>query len=306
MKGLKETLKEALAEMEAEKESKTVVISAATQGRVECLFRLNGLTTEEGAFHGSTPAISFLPFQWNERSESEGTPDARNHLEEELIKFGAKFGRGFFKLVDCHRNKHLLNVEDSKIGKISGGSDLVVVPFKTALRGLSQLISVLFELKTDSAGTLENFVPQGGCELLAARILSYQPKVLAVVTDLCSGAIVLQFDYDRSYRSFKVIETFCTLSEMATLVCQFLTDAAVPDVSFRPVDSDPRDEEAIIFKKTKMCNDQGIAMEHFMEMVDDPDTTPEERYHLARQLFMSSDVERMPTLLSLPYPMMYT
>lgn len=261
-----------------------------------------------GSFHGDPPAIEFSPFSWKGRTESQGTPDAHRHLEVELEKFGAKFNRDNFKLVDCRSNNQMLSIDDPKIGKLSGGSDLAIVPFDTHPDSFSQLASVLFELKTDKTESLDSHVPQGKLELLAVRALSYQPDVLVVVTNLVTGAIVLQFEYNKTYGSFTVVQTPCSLPEMATLVCKCLSND-VPDVAFRPSVSNPRDEAVVAFKKTKTSNDQGIMMEHFMEMAADPDTTPEERYHLLRQLFQSSDVEKMPTMLTLPFPMsssMYT
>jgi hypothetical protein len=299
----------ALDERELKKESNTIVISEATQARVIRLLEGISVGIIDDEFEGSTQSISFSPFNWNGLSEIQGTPYARDHLEKELKKFGAKFGRGNYKLVDCHSLRDLLSFDDNKIGKISGGSDLIIVPFKTAQEGYRQQISVVFELKTDEnvriSGGLQSFFPQGLCQLLAARVSSYQPKILVVVTDLASEAAVFQLTYDKTHGSFNVIKTLCTLSEMATFVTEFLSTNAVPDAYHRPLESNPNDEEVITFKKTKVSNDHGLVMEHFKEIIEDPESTMEERHHFLRQLLMSSDIEKMPAMLDLSWQSMY-
>jgi hypothetical protein len=304
-----EEVVKALDERDSRKESLTIVISRATQTRVKKILTNVGFTIQVDNIEVFTQGQLFSPFLWNGMSETDGTRHARDHLENELTKFGARFSRGYFKLVDCHENNNLLSFDDPKIGKISGGSDLIIVPFKTASESYSQQVSVLFELKTnDNVRTfgLQHFVPQGHCELLAARVLSYQPKVLAIVTDLFNEAVVFQINYDKQYKSFNVVETFCSLSEMATLVSSFLSETAIPNVAYRPLESNPKDEEVLIFKKTKVSNDDGIAMEHLKEIMDDPESSFEERYHFARQLFMSSDIERMPTMLNSSWQSIYS
>ena len=55
------------------------------------------------------------------------------HLLEQLQKFGAPLwpadesGEGY-KLVDVHTNNKLLDVDDEKLAKISGGTDFLVLP----------------------------------------------------------------------------------------------------------------------------------------------------------------------------------
>jgi hypothetical protein len=134
-----------LDERETKRESLTVKISEATQNKVKTLLNSVDLRIEEEEFVGELSSTKFLPFDWNGRTEDEGTDDAKKHLEKELVTFGVEFGRGHFKLVDCHKDNSLLNIDDPKIGKISGGTDLVIVPYKTPSECYSKLMSVLFE-----------------------------------------------------------------------------------------------------------------------------------------------------------------
>jgi hypothetical protein len=82
----------------------------------------------------------YLFLQWAGRSKDAGLPDARTHIENQLRKFGVPIGRKGYKIVDVHKNnKQLLNVSDEKVGAIiSGGSDVVVVPFNAANASINQ------------------------------------------------------------------------------------------------------------------------------------------------------------------------
>ena len=91
-----------------------------------------------------------------------------------------------------------------------------------------------------------------------------------------------------------------SLDEMGAIVATFLAEITVPDVGFRPVEAhqNPRDISVIAFKKTKLRNDIGIALEHFNEMKDDTEPNSRERaHHLVKQMFRSMNVPRMPTLV---------
>ena len=227
------------------------------------------------------------------------------HIERELAKFGVCIGRGGYAVVDVHSNKSLLSVRDEKIGEISGGTDIAVVPFKTAKSGISQCICVLFEVKTEdnvrsSSNGLKHFEPQAQVELLASRCLSDQPHVLVVLTDLVSGAILYTIEYSVDYQSFSVVEREVTLDVMGSVVENFLKDKTVPDVKFRPVEANlnPRDISCIEFKKTKLSNDLGLALEHFNDMVADTEPNSKERACLVEQLFHSMpDLNRMPSVV---------
>ena len=83
---------------------------------------------------------------------------------------------------------------------------------------------VLFELKTDVnvAGTgLYSFSSQAKLELIAAYGLSNQ-KVLVVLTDLASSALVYELVFLVASQSFELIGYVVNLSQMAYLVTTYL------------------------------------------------------------------------------------
>ena len=293
-----------LDERDSAKKDVTVLISRATQTKVDSLFRHVGFNILIGDDLNAEDGASFEAFTWNGRSEDDGLPDARTHIENQMRNFGVILGRGGYKIVDVHTNNQLLNVNDEKIGVISGGSDIAVVPFKTANAGIKNAICVLWEVKTEEntsqyADGLRHFQPQALIELLAARCLSEQPGVLVVLTDLVSGALLLKIVYNEEYKGFDVVEYETTLHQMGVMVAQFLSQTSVPDASFRPVEAreNPRDFSVITFKKTKLSHDVGLALEHFNDMVDDTEPNSRERAYLVEQLFKSMDIPRMPTMV---------
>lgn len=300
-----ETVLAKLEERDKAKKDVTVVISSATQSEVDSLLKQVGF--HKKVYDGpviSASSVSFTSFDWDHRDEDTALPDARNHVENELKKFGVRIGRGGYAVEDVHLNKNLLNVKDEKVGAISGGSDVAVVPYKTAKSGIDTCICVLFEMKTfDNVSKfidrLKHFEPQAQVELLASRCLSDQPGVLVVLTDLVSGAILYTIEYDVEHEGFNVVEQEATLDEMGAIVAKFLAETAVPNVSFRPVEAhqNPRDIPVIAFKKTKLSHDVGLALEHFNDMVDDTEPNSRQRVYLVEQLFRSMEVPRMPTMV---------
>eukprot|EP00981_Chlorochromonas_danica_P004324 scaffold867_cov176-Ochromonas_danica.AAC.11 len=257
---------------------------------VQSLYRQVGLNVVIGDPLNAEGGASFERFCWGGRSEDEGLPDARTHIENQLEKFGVHIGRGGYKVLDVHKNKQLLDRGH-------------VVPFKTADASISRGVSVLWELKTEvdkseQPDALMQFEPQGCLELLAARCLSDQPGVLVVITDLVSGAVLLEVAYNQQFAAFDVLEHKLTLDEMGYMVAKFLSETAVPDASFRPIDEqNPRDFPVITFKKTKLSHDIGLALEHFNDMAADTEPNSRERAYLVEQLFRSMEVPRMPTIV---------
>jgi hypothetical protein len=245
--------------------------------------------------------LQFEPFFWNGRKEDEAFEDARAHIESQLKNFKVPLGRGGFKVVDVHTMKNLLDVVDEKIGEISGGTDVIIVPFKTAKAGYRKAINVIFEIKTEEnmKNGLDKFESQCFVELLAARCVSDQPYVLVVLTDLVSEAMLFEIEYDKTYKRFTVHQATVTLDQVGTNVANFLTAKAVPNVNFRPLEDEnnPRDFAVIEFKRTKLSHDVGLALEHFNEMREDTEPNSRERAFLVADLFRAMEVPRMPTLL---------
>ena len=80
------------------------------------------------------------------------------------------------------------------------------------------------------------------------------------------------------------------LSQMASFVASFLSDFCVPKVNFVPSlkSGNPQDLQPIEFKRRRLSAPQlSLEWEQFMDMVEDPESTPTERIMLTQQLFRS-------------------
>ena len=298
----------ALVKHDQEKESKTFVISAATaSGTAKIIKSLGIFVLEENDPIVSTSLSAFLPFDWGERSESDGSMDATNHLRAELCKFGVVFDRGGYTLHDTHANQSVLDFEDPKIGKFSGGTDAVIVPYKCAKNFCSRQLCTAFEYKIND---LDKHAPQAMVELIAARCLSEQPEVLVVLTDLRTGAICYRFTFVESTgesssssssaarpstAEFIVIETRATLTEMGALVASFLRAHTVPNAAFVARLPEGPNRGVVEFKRQKLSHDDMMAWEHFQEFKDSTQPWSWERAQLTRDFFSEMHLP-MPAL----------
>ena len=313
---LKGVVREAMDERDAEQKEITVCMSDANGTNTRVIFSKLNIVAEDyeeeeeeeapvsstSTSTTTTVTQTFLPFNWNGQNETEGTADACEHLFTELKKFACNFGRGGYKLVDLHLTPTLLNFEDPKVGKFSGGTDLVIVPYKIAESSAAVQLCVLFELKTEQNVTekgLEQFVNQAYLELVASRCLSSQPSVLVILTDLCSGSIALWLDYDLANKRFAVQKQRLTLSAMAKKVSGFLKSTAKPDAGYRPLEerNDPKELDVLTFKRTKLTPVDCLAWEHFNAFVDDSKDWSKERGELTADLFHELGYERIPSLV---------
>jgi len=257
-------VKEELDRREIEAEITTVVLSSASQSKVDAISQKLGLNAVVGDI--PSPNHYFEPFNWNGESEPEGTPRACQHLETQLTKFGCIFGRNGYKVVDIHTRNSLLNFEDRRVGKLTGGSDVAVVPFKTASSGVKFQLCVLFELKTDGAvlrDGLEVSFAQAKLELIAAWCLSHQ-RCMVVLSDISSRALVYELSYTAATNGFQLIEYDCNLSEMAHLVTEFLSSATLADATYVPIEGNPISEPKLAFKRCKLSPIDSLALQDFL------------------------------------------
>jgi hypothetical protein len=289
------------------KGDETIVMSGVTHAKITALQRKMDFTTAF-AEPPIQPSLTFTRFDWKGRSEKDGTPEARSHLQTQLSYFGAKFGRGSYKIIDVHAMSNFLSYESGKLGKFRGGTDLVIVPYSTANSGAVKEICVLFELKTSDAvaeaGGLGHFNPQAYAELIAARCNTHQPQVLVVLTDLTYAAQAFTLTFVPATEGFAVLEYNLTLEQMAVLVVEFLELYTIPDPHYKPMESRQAPNEVCVlsFKRKFGDVDAGLAWERFQELVEDTRPWSKERAHLTAQLFTDCGIEQMPTLA---YPSMY-
>lgn len=153
----------------------------------------------------------------------------------------------YFELVDIHSIHDFLNVEDKKIGKVSGGTDLIV-PRDIASISYQAGLCALFELKTATANPAKKNKnkAQSLLKLVCARYLSNQPCVIVVLTDLFSEAIVYSINWvDGGYQFF---EHTLSLSQMADFVVEFIASQCRRS-AISLSDSREEDLAAIRFKR---------------------------------------------------------
>ena len=144
-----------------------------------------------------------------------------------------------------------------------------------------------------------NYEAQCLLELLCARVHSEQPYVQVILTDLSSGALLFEIEYSAEFESFTVLKTELSLNQMYTNVSKFLAEKAVPNVQYRPLEKNniERDIPVLVFKKTKVSHNVGLALEHFNEMREDTEPNSRERALLMADLFRAMEVPRMPTMV---------
>lgn len=106
---------------------------------------------------------------------------ARDYVEENMKAESMIVASGGFKLPDLHSKHQLLNFSDGKVGKLSGGTDLAITPFKTAKSAFPFQSCCLFELKAQGEDR-DGYENQAIFEFVAARCLSHQPNILIALT----------------------------------------------------------------------------------------------------------------------------
>ncbi len=173
-------------------EERTIKISQASKKKATYLFNKIGFT----AVCMNPPEELIVDncqlFDWGGKAEDQMTPLARSHLQQLLEIAGINFGTEF-QLIDVHTNRSLLDFEDKNIGKINGGTDLIITPKGTAKMSYANQICVVFELKTSeniAKNGLEKFIPRSVVEFVSSNFLSYQQSILAVLTDLNQNTFV--------------------------------------------------------------------------------------------------------------------
>lgn len=114
-----------------------------------------------------------------------------------MKKYGVDFENGDFHLYDVHNNHHLYDLEDPKIGKISGGTDFVVAPKDLIGDTIRYNHCLLLELKTTKRirKDYNKLVNQTLLEMIVASYWSDQ-KVVAILSDMNTVAHTFELDND--------------------------------------------------------------------------------------------------------------
>ncbi len=297
---VKASVKEAEAEREQEKERKTLVVSHASFTAVQSyLEELDILVLEQDSSTvESTEGVSFEPFTWIGGEEA-CIPSAMLHFEQELKKFGVRFGTDNFKFYDVHSKHQLLNINDEKSGKLSGGIDLILGPHGLSMQSVIKQSCVAVELKTSEtlkSNGIESFLSQATLELIASCYHSHQMS-LVVLTDLASSVVVLTLS--RSNNGIEILQYGdLTLNQMATFVRQHLSKHCTPDRTYRlnyllsdvPL-TKPAEQTMQAFKRRRVSSVQlSPGYEQFSSMLEETELGSRERAEVIQNFFHSNNL----------------
>jgi hypothetical protein len=284
--------------MQADSKEKTIVISEASTQRVTSLYDRIGFVNVKGQAI-EAGAGSFPVFEWQNMSEPDGTPAARDHLKRWLVDHVVEFDADF-QIVDVHRSRSVLNFEDKNIGKISGGTDIVIAPKNTAMSSLHKELCVVIELKTSEqirVHKITHFAASAQVEFVAANCLSYQPGILEILTDLNSGAMAWCSSYNSENDTMRVEEFELTMDQLGWLLCKFLAEQTVrqPDFVPNPSSAEPSGRRHLLIKRK--FADMSDVLSQFADMAEGTDDWSRDRAAATWNLLQNCGVERMPTVL---------
>ena len=231
--------------------------------------------------NGAAPEVSkekqelFIPIEWPPKTdESTKVALALTHLTTELTKFKPTIFEQF-KIVDIHSKTNFLDGYITPTVKVRGTTDVVITAADVATDITSLAIGalVIFEFKTES--TYAESYTQLLVELLGVRMASNKP-VLAILSDLRTGAISLRICVDEAEdNSFYLERTELTLSEMATLLDQFLKPSLANATHPMKDDSEDVDERtASMFLKRRRVGGLAAVQDQlamFFDLTEDPE-----------------------------------
>jgi hypothetical protein len=243
----------------------------------------------------------FEPFIWL-GDEPSGTPAACLHLKDLLTQAGVNFDTEF-QLEDCHTNKQLLDFVDDNIGTITGGTDLVITPKGTADVSLPHQICVVVELKTTTTMNekgISAFNAPAIVEFVSANCLSYQPSIMAVLTDLNSHTKAWVSRYDPVRKQIiALVYSNLSLDAMVTLMAEHLNTAVVKDNAFLPLPSStiPEAQRSIVIKRKFAEGGITDAWAQFEDLADGTEDWSRDRALATWNLLRNCGIDRMPTVV---------
>ncbi len=139
---------------QTDKEALTLTISEVTQTKFHKYLSATGFLQMVGDYQESwilDTSVQFQPYMWKALEEPD-MPNASAHLKTQLSSFGIAFEKNSFQLYDVHKYKQLLSFNDPKLGKVSGGTDIILAPYGYSTRPTINSVKVngcvFFELKS--------------------------------------------------------------------------------------------------------------------------------------------------------------
>ncbi len=279
-------------------EQKSIAISQATNKKAKGLIDRVGFAFIACEF---LFPIHCEPYVWL-GDEVSGTPAACLHLKGLLTEAGINFDTEF-QLKDCHHDKQLLDFTDDNIGKITGGTDLVITPKGTADFSLAHEICIVVELNTTNKMNergINAFDAAAIVEFVSANCLSYQPSIMAVLTDLNANSKAWVSRYDPARGHIIVLEySNLSLGAMVALMAEHLKNAVVKDNAFVPLPSSTKPEAQRSLAIKRKFSEGGItdAWAQFEDLADGTEDWSRDRALATWNLLRNCGIDRMPTVV---------
>lgn len=300
-------LNRVLDERETSKESKTLSFSKASTAAVTAFIQQHDMIViAEDDIPTHTSNVSFEPFEWL-TDEDKDMERATIFLKQQLKKFNISMGRNNFELYDVHASKTILNVDDDKTGKLSGGTDIILAPFGLAVQSTVQEACVCFEFKTYTRIINEGFDKSSAQAILELICSSYHSNqmVMVILTDMHTGAYVYTLSCTPvsndeemgGHRNNRIdIKSYLRVSitDMAVLVARHLRDNCTPERTYRyHADKDTQKDSVVLvteFKRRRVSH-TSVALEHFNEMLADTELGSSDRAVVIQQYMGSLGYE---------------
>ena len=215
----------------------------------------------------SIQGIETTPLRWGSDTQSQDTPTrAIEHIRDGLIKAGASLNqKGGFHIYDTHNDTDILSFSDERVGKLKGGTDVIIAPYQVEELCLYSKLAVIIDLIPSTSTLLTTNTSQlfdsSGTDLkvpmilklCSARCLSDQPGILAIVTDLTTGAVAYEALVEADTGYF-IRKTPLQLNQLYPYIAQFLGQLATPDplLPYAAGSDDPRLYDVTQFKKARL------------------------------------------------------
>jgi hypothetical protein len=290
-----------LNDREKKQTEQTIVISAANIQKAQCLFERVGFVSTYGNFIPHIKNLDCEPYLWL-GDEISGTHNACVHLKGLLTQAGVNFDTEF-QLKDCHTNNQLLNFSDNKVGKIIGGTDLVITPKGTSDFSLPLEICVVVELKTTNnikQNGIDAYDPSARVEFVSANCLSHQPSILTVLTDLNSIARAWVSHYDSDMKQVIVVEYLSlSLNEVVALMAEHLNTAVMKNKAFFVQSTSTQVEAQRRLEMKRKFSEGGIsdAWAQFEDLAEGTEDWSRDRALATWNLLRNCGIDHMPTVV---------
>jgi hypothetical protein len=299
-------LNDVLDRRENAKREKTIVISKATMAKANMLLERVDFVFVRANW---TDTVECPPFDWQDEMEVNRADAACTHLKERLQNAGIDFDEDF-QIVDVHADQNTLDFADDRIGKISGGADLLITPNGTAGISLAKEACVVVELLTRaqlaSVG-FAKFVPSAVVAFVSANCKSNQPAILTVLTDLSSAARAWESRFNPEKGRIEVSEyIYLDLGQMVSLIAHHLNTYAVRDPRFVAVlgSNDVHAQRQLMMKRKRAPDDMTDAFAQFDDLAEGTSDWSRGRAEATWHLLRCAGVEQMPAVVR--YSMMNT